>query len=77
MSNIKRHSIIRVEDPDSDGPNDEDEDEEDPLDQDDDIPDDNLKANTVCLTPRKSDLNRSFEAWPKVADRWNGFEPAR
>ena len=49
-SNLKSHSIIHVDDPKSDGPDDEDEDE-DPLDDDDDIPEDNLKANEVILTP--------------------------
>ena len=52
-SNLKRHSIIHVDDPKSDGPDDEDEDE-DPLDVEDDIPEDNLKANEVILTPRKT-----------------------
>jgi len=52
-SNLKRHSIIHVDDPESDGPDDEDEDE-DPLDVEDDIPEDNLKANEVILTPRKT-----------------------
>lgn len=42
-----------VDDPKSDGPDDEDEDD-DPLDVDDDIPEDNLKANEVILTPRKT-----------------------
>jgi len=50
---LKRHSIIHVDDPESDGPDDEDEDE-DPLDVEDDIPEDNLKANEVILTPRKT-----------------------
>ena len=72
-SNLKRHSIIHVDDPESDGPDDENEDE-DLLDVEDDIPEDNLKANEVILTPRKTSLNSSFEARIKHESKVkNGF----
>jgi len=52
-----------VEDPESDGPDEhEEEDEGDNfLDEPDDIPEDNFVVNTVILTPRKSEMNNSFE----------------
>jgi len=70
----KRHSIIRVDDPRSDGPDDEDEDD-DMMDIEDDIPEDNLKANQVCLTPWKSEMNTSFEIRAHSAEWWTGFLP--
>ena len=72
----KRHSLIWVEDPKSDGPDDDDE-GDDLIDEDDDVPEDNLKANQVCLTPWKSEMNTSFEARPVSIEKRCGFDPIR